>query len=186
MTNLIITDSNYQAVNNQVYSSGGNYACNYPVYQGWTGNTIDSVAGDYFITASGGLLDLIAGGFENGNMPAYRYIVCRTGEIFELDYIISDTSAKLKQPAAYGNSGMDAFVVDYRAQPVVRETLLMDIGSGGFGLAAVQVNLVSGFSQIDVSPNYDTTMGSEPFLVDIITPGGNQLGVNIIFESYNT
>lgn len=79
MTNLIITDSNYQAVNNHVYSTGGNYACNYPVYQGWTGNTIDSVAGDYFITASGGLLDLIAGGYENGNTPAYRYIVCRTG-----------------------------------------------------------------------------------------------------------
>ena len=187
MTNLIITSGNYSSgVNNQVYSTGGNYACNYPVYQGWTGYTVESILGDYILASSGGFLELLQAGYENGNTPLYKYIVCETGEIFELDYIIDDTTAKLKQPSGYANSGLAAFVVDYMAQPVVATTKLMDIASGGFGVPGVDTRFVSGPSFLDISADYDVTVGAEPFMIDILGTGAGQIGINIVFESYNT
>lgn len=187
MKNLIITVNNYSSgVNNQVYSTGGNYACNYPVYQGWTGHLIDSVAGDDILIADGGFLDLIAGGYENGNMPAYRYVVCETGEIFEIDYIIDDTHAKLKHEAAYTNSSMVGYVVDYLAQPVVANTSLMDIASGAFGVPGVQCRFVQGPVALDISADYDTLVGSDPFLIDLPDTGAASVAINIFFETYNT
>ena len=186
MTNLIITVGNYSSgVNNQIYSSGGAYTCNYPVYQGWTQGLTCSI-GDTIIIATGGFLDLIAGGFANGNMPAYKYLVCETGQIFELDYIIDDTTAKLKVPSGYNIGGEAAFVVDYLAQPVVNNSFLMDIASGGFGVPAVTTNFVTGTSSLDVSADYDMPVGSEPFLLDINGTGSAQVAINILFESYNT
>ena len=180
MTNLIITAGNYTELNNQVYSTGGDFACNYPVYQGWTQGLTCSI-GDTIIIATGGFLDLIAGGFANGNMPAYKYL-----QIFELDYIIDDTTAKLKVPAGYNTASELAFVVDYLAQPVVNNSFLMDIASGGFGVPAVTTNFVTGTSSLDVSADYDMPVGSEPFLLDINGTGSSQVAINILFESYNT
>lgn len=186
MTNLIITVGNYSSgVNNQVYSTGGDWACNYPVYQGWR-QLVSCSVGDEIITVDAGFLGLIAGGFANGNMPAYKYIICEAGQIFELDYIIDDTTAKLKVPAGYNTASELAFVVDYLAQPVVNNSFLMDIASGGFGVPAVTTNFVTGTSSLDVSADYDMPVGSEPFLLDINGTGSSQVAINILFESYNT
>lgn len=185
MTNLIVTVDNYSggSLNNQLYSTGGDWACNYPVYQGWTGNTVDASIGDTILTASGGLLDLLTD--SSTNVPTYKWIVCETGEVFELDYIINDTTAKLKTASGYNTAGGTAFVVDFMAQPVVADSALMDTGSGGFGVPGVPVSLVTGTSAIDVSANFDVRLGNCPFLMNMTASSG-VVAINIMFESYNT
>lgn len=81
----------------------GNFGFNYPVLE-----TVDSITTDIaskVATASGGFLALLPNGnMDLSNKPIYPFIATVQGVIYEIDYVINDTTAIMKYACSSENS----------------------------------------------------------------------------------
>lgn len=168
-TDLILNATNYNDptfTNGKTYSNGDGYACNYPIDLD-TSFTISVTQGSIYATASvGDFYDLLGCDISNNNIPVRKWLIGGTGEILEIDYVISETRAVLKAPCSYSLSSISFYVIDYWGQPQVEETLLSNTDAltpVGAGL----VNTKIGPLTLAIGLNQSVELGSEPISVDL-------------------
>lgn len=99
---VILNAGNYGSlVGGKNYKLGG-FGFNYPVIENIY--TVTTNIADKLLTASGGLLALLNGGnMELSNKPIYPFIATPQGVIYEIDYVIDDTTAMMKYACSASN-----------------------------------------------------------------------------------
>lgn len=171
-TDLILTNINYtdsSLTNGKEYSLGGDYACNYPL-DATVAFVINGTLGSIYITAStGDFTDLLGCDIQNNNVPTKKWITGDTGQILEIDYVISATRAALKKPSSYSIVGGNFAVVDYWKSPQVAETTICN--SDGLGAAGVIINTKIGPLALNFGANQSFALGSDPITVDLGATG---------------
>lgn len=171
-TNLILNIINYNDASlteGKVYSIVDSYACNYPL-DASTGFILDVTLSSKYITAtSGDFYDLLGCDMQNNNVPVRKWLIGGNGEILEIDYIISETEAVLKQPSSYTISSVEFFTIDYWGQPQVEETTLANVD--GLGASGVQVNTNIGPLTINLGLAQRLELGSNPVSVQMGSTG---------------
>ena len=168
-TNLILNAVNFtdaSLTNGKTYSDGGGYACNYPLLNLDDTFSITSTLGSIYITTTDDFTILLGCDIQNNNVPVKKWLIGVTGQIFEIDYIISATRAALKDPSSYAVTGVNFYIIDYWGQPQVEETLLSNtdtltpVGAGLVNTKIGPLTLAINFSQ-------SIELGSEPISVDL-------------------
>lgn len=178
-TDLILTSVNYTnpaLTNGKTYTDGGDYVCNYPLDL-TIAFVIEVTQGDKYILAStGDFTELLGCDIQNNNVPTRKWITGDTGQILEIDYIISDTEAMLKQPSSY--TANTAFkTIDYWGSPQVAETAICNVDN--FGASGVLVNTKIGPVTVNFGTSQSILFGSDPITFDISSTGaGNILRVS--------
>lgn len=171
-TNLILNSINF---NDATLTNGKTYynemfACNYPLNQDITFE-ITATVGSKYITANSGLLNLLGGDIQNNNTPVYSWIMCAAGEILEVDYVISDTSAVLKLPSSYLITASASFAIDYYVSPMVAQSIVTNtkntVASG------VLVNNNIGPLSVNIGIGRSIFLGSNPISVDLGSTGAD-------------
>ena len=177
-TNLILNILNYNdanLTNGKVYSISDSYACNYPLDVN-TVFILDVTLSSLYITASSGdFYDLLGCDIQNNNVPVRKWLLGGTGEILEIDYIISETEAVLKQPSSYTISSVEFLVIDYWGQPQVEETILANVD--GIGATGVLANTKIGPLTINLGIAQSFEFGSDPISVQIGVAQGCEITV---------
>lgn len=171
-TSLILNVTNYidsSLTNGKEYSLGGDYACNYPV-DATIAFVVDGTLGSIYITATtGDFLDLLGCDIQNNNTPVLAWITGDSGQILEIDYVISSTRAVLKAPSSYTLSSANFVVVNYWKSISVLSTTLSN--TDGFGSPSVLANSKIGPVTMNVGTNQSIQLGSEPITVDLGSTG---------------
>lgn len=169
---VILTSSNYTGLVGGKNYKFGDYCFNYPVTA--TGDDVGTNIGSKLMVASGGLLNLLPNSSMNiTNKPLYPFIAIQDGMIYEIDYVIDDTSAMLRYAANSTNvvsSIPYAILYNYNT-PVLRNTALTPSGLS-------TVNGVTTFNKyskivIDLNPTMEENFFSEPFSVDFGATGSS-------------
>lgn len=168
-TNLILNATNYNdptLTNGKSYYNGGQYACNYPLDNN-TSFTLSVTLGSIYVTASvGDFYDLLGCDIQNNNVPVRKWLMSVVGQILEIDYIISETRAVLKEPCSYTISGVAFTTIDYFGQPQVEETLLSNTDTFTL-VGAALVNTKIGPLTLAIGLNQSVELGSEPISADL-------------------
>ena len=168
-TNLILNAANYNDAsftNGKVYSISDAYACNYPLDVN-TSFIIDVTLSSIYITATtGDFYDLLGCDIQNNNVPVRKWLIGDTGQILEIDYVISETRAALKAPCSYSLSSISFYVIDYWGQPQVEETLLSNTDTFTL-VGAALVNTKIGPLTLAIGLNQSVELGSEPISADL-------------------
>lgn len=171
-TNLIINPSNFNdatQTNGKIYSNGGNYACNYPLVDLDNSLSITSTVGSKYITTTDDFTVLLGCDIQNNNVPVKKWLIGPLGEIFEIDYIISTTSAALKQVSSYAVTGDAFYVIDYWGSRMVEETTLEN--TDGFPSVGVLANTKTGALTLNLYSGQSINLGQEPISVDLGSTG---------------
>lgn len=175
---VILTATNYASpVSGKNYKMG-NFCFNYPVTE--TAFEITTQDGSNIIQATEGFLDLLP---SNGvsNKPIYPFIASVNGMIYEIDYVIDDNYAVLKQVCTTDKvqSGFIYGILLTPDTPLLSHTYLMATGfNPATGVFAY--NKYSALT-IDISTNMKEDFFSEPFAVDLITGGGPIIIMTLIY-----
>lgn len=177
-TNLILNSTNFgdsTLTNGKIYLAD-TYACNYPL-DTTVSFTLDLTIGSIYITASVGDFYVLLGcDISNNNVPVNKWLVGDFGQILEIDYIVSETEAVLKQPSSYAITGGGFYLVEYWQSISVLSTTLSN--TDGFGSSNVLANSKIGPLTLNLGPNQSTQLGSEPITVDLGSSGiGCQLTI---------
>lgn len=172
-TNLILNSTNYAdaaLTNGKSYYNGDECACNYPLDNNVV-FTLSVTLGSIYVTASAGdFLDLLGCDIQNNNVPVRKWFIGTIfGEILEIDYVISATSAVLKEPSSYSLSSVDFVVIEYWESIAVASTTLSN--TDGFGSPSVLANSKIGPLILNLGPNQSTQLGSEPISVNLASSG---------------
>lgn len=171
-TNLILNITNYNnalLTNGKVYSTGVDYACNYPLDMN-TAFSIDTTRTSKIITCiSGDFTDLLGCDIQNNNVPVRKWVAAITGEVLEIDYINSPTEAVLKMPCSFTLVGGEFIAIDYWGSPQVEDTVICN--SDGFGAAGVLINTKIGPLSLNFGYGQCMPFGSDPITVDLGTTG---------------
>lgn len=167
MKNLIIDASNYStAINGKTYI-WDEYACNYPVDQNVFTGTVSVTNASKLISTTGDFYGLLGADISNSNVPLYKFLAGATGSstgvILEIDYILSPTTAMLKQPCSYATGTSDCVAVDFYGQPAVEQTYLIDV-SGAGAISQVGLYTKTGVVTLDVQAYQQYLIGSDPAL----------------------
>lgn len=175
---VILTATNYGGLVSGKNYKMGNFCFNYPVTETVFEITIQD--GSNIIQATEGFLDLLP---SNGasNKPIYPFIASVNGMIYEIDYVIDDNNAVLKQTCTADKVQGGAFygVLLTSDTPVLLHTYLMATGfNPATGVFAY--NKYSALT-IDISTNMKEDFFSEPFAVDLITGGGPIIIMTLIY-----
>lgn len=170
MKNLIIDASNYGFPINGKSYVWDEYACNYPVDQNVFTGTVSVTNASKLISTTGDFYSLLGADISNTNVPLYKFLAGYTGSgtgvILEIDYILSPTTAMLKQPCSYATGTSECVAVDFYGQPTVEQTFGID-STNAFAQTAPfytkygTSNAIIGTALIP--------MGSEPLLVNMAT-----------------
>ena len=171
-TNLILNSTNYtdpSVTNGKNYTTGGDYACNYPI-DVLTSLTLSATTGSIYITLSvGSFIDLLGCDLQNNNVPVKKWLTGDAGQILEVDYIISATEAALKEPSSYTATDAPFNIIEYWKSISVLSTTLSN--TDGFGSPSVLANSKIGPITMNVGPNQSIQLGSEPITVDLGSTG---------------
>lgn len=175
---VILTGSNFTSpVSGKNYKMG-NFCFNYPVLE--TVSEITTQDGSNIIRAGDGFLSLIP---SNGvsNEPINPFIASVNGMIYEIDYVIDDNTAVLKQTCTADKVQASAIygVLLTSDTPLLKHTYLM---ATGFNPAAgvFAYNKYSALT-IDISPSMKEDFFSEPFSIDLLTGAGAQTVMTLIY-----
>ena len=86
-TNLILNITNYNnalITNGKVYSTGVDYACNYPLDMN-TAFSIDTTRTSKIITCTvGDFTDLLGCDIQNNNVPVRKWVTAINGDVLEI------------------------------------------------------------------------------------------------------
>lgn len=179
-TNLILNNTNYNqpTLTNGKYYGNGSYACNYPINFGIEVVTDSGDVGSKYITiSSGNFYELLGCDIQNNNTPVRKWLIGDDGQIFEIDYIISETEAVLKTVSSYGPlSGLTWYSIEYYQSISVLSTTFAN--TDGFGAVNLPANSKIGPLALNLGANQEIQMGSEPITVDLGSAGaGCQLTI---------
>lgn len=167
---VILNAGNYGSlVGGKNYKLGG-YGFNYPVIESIYSVTTD--IGSNLLTASGGLLALLNGGnMELSNKPIYPFIATAQGVIYEIDYVIDDTTAMMKYACSASNyqSGEIYGILLTPDTAQLKHTYVSPINLN----PAVGVVLYNKYSQIviDLSIKMAEDFYSEPLSIEFSVTG---------------
>jgi len=180
MKNLIIDALNYGTLLNGKFYQWDEYACNYPVSATIFTGTVSVTNGNKLISTTGDFYSLLGADISNTNVPLYKFLAGYTGSgtgvILEIDYILSPTTAMLKQPCSYATGTSECVAVDFFGQPRVEQTTVIDSSSLG---AFNAFDVYSKYGTSTVAFSYVTTdLGNEPILVHMAA-GFNPYALNI-------
>lgn len=170
-TNLILNSTNYNdstLTNGKIYYNESTYACNYPIVPN-SGFTVSITLGSIYITTGADFEVLLGCDIQNNNVPVRKWLIGGTGEILEIDYIISATEAVLKEPCSFATVSTDFFIIDYWGSISVLSTTLSN--TDGFGSPSVLANSKIGPLSLNLGPNQSTQLGLEPISVDLGSSG---------------
>lgn len=179
MKNLVIDASNYASpINGKAYI-WDEYACNYPVDQDVFTGTVSVTNASKLISTTGDFYSLLGADISNTNVPLYKFLAgytgSATGVILEIDYILSPTTAMLKQPCPFATGTSECVAVDFYGQPAVEQTFGIDSSNGFVQTAPYYTKY--GTSNIVVGSGL-IPMGAEPLLVNMAT-AWSQMALNI-------
>lgn len=179
MKNLIIDASNYPSPINGKSYVWDEYACNYPVDQNVFTGTVSVTNASKLISTTGDFYSLLGADISNTNVPLYKFLAgytgSGTGPILEIDYILSPTTAMLKQPCPYATGTSECVAVDFYGQPTVEQTFGIDSAATFSGPATVYTKFGASNIIIGASPQL---LGSDPLLVNMASDWG-QFALNI-------
>lgn len=182
-TNLILNITNYNnstITNGKVYSTGVDYACNYPLDMN-TAFSIDTTNTSKIITCTvGDFTDLLGCDIQNNNVPVRKWVTAITGEVLEIDYINSPTEAVLKMPCSFTLIGGEFYTVDYWGSPQVEDTIIQN--TDDFPVVGLLINTNIGPIVTNVASGQSIGMGQNPISVDL---GNTGVLCNLIVKYIN-
>jgi len=168
MKNLIIDTLNYGTLLNGKFYQWDKYACNYPVSATIFTGTVSVTNGNKLISTTGDFYSLLGADISNTNVPLYKFLAGYTGSgtgvILEIDYILSPTTAMLKQPCSYATGTSECVAVDFFGQPRVEQTFGID-SSSGFAFPLIFFTKYGSSSAVVGATQQP--LGSDPVLINL-------------------
>lgn len=167
---IIINGSNYSAPILGKNYKMGNFGFNYPVLETVEGITTDIAS--KVATASGGFLALLPNGnMDLSNKPIYPFVATVQGVIYEIDYVINDTTAIMKYACSATNSqtGETYGILLTPDTPTLKHTYVSPTGLAN----ANGVNCYNKYSQVVIDLSYTMVeeFFNDPFSIDLGTTG---------------
>lgn len=166
MNNLIVYNGNYLDVNGKAYGAG-DYGCNYPLLYNDGSPLLQQISfteGETFAESSSDLTVLLGGSIENNNEPLYKWLFNDGGSVAKIKTILTPYSLELETPFAYATTTSSFYIVDYYAQPSVKQTYATDSGAGFTNSCVIYTKYGSSTIQVGGDP---VPLGSDPVLVNI-------------------
>lgn len=167
MAGVLILDSgnyNNSALVQGLYFDVDIWVCNFPFLNGDIPlGTVTITQGSKYITANSGFESLMGCSLQNSNKPVYPFIAVHNGQVLEIDYVLSDTSAVLKQPCSYGNDTDSGYILNTLSP--MPESYIKAVSSV---CPAILVNTKFGpGTEFSLAAGPAKPLGSEPFLVNL-------------------